>query len=151
MTDSNIRMMDVSGKAVTARRAVAAGVISMQPATFKAVRGARLPKGDALSTAKIAGIMAAKAVPSLIPMCHPLLIEEVILDYEFRQPSSSIQIKAMVRGHGKTGYEMEALTAVAVTALTIYDMCKALDTSIKITELRLLSKSGGKSGTVVME
>jgi cyclic pyranopterin phosphate synthase len=151
VSDIDMRMMDVSGKPVTARQAVAAGIISMRPRTYKAIENATLPKGDALSTAKIAGIMAAKATPSLIPMCHPLLIEEITLDYEFLQARSSIQIKASVKGQGKTGYEMEALTAVTVAALTIYDMCKSIDPSMKIAEIRLLQKSGGKSGTVVLE
>lgn len=151
MNDRNMRMMDVSDKAVTKRQAVAMGVISMQPQTYKAVTDAALPKGDALSTAKIAGIMAAKATPSLIPMCHPLLIEEVTLDYEFLQAAACIKIRASVKGQGKTGYEMEALTAVTVAALTIYDMCKSIDPSMKISEIRLLRKSGGKSGMVVLE
>jgi len=147
----DIRMADVSEKAVTSRQAVAKGVIIMKPKTLSALITAELPKGDALSAAKIAGIMAAKQTPALIPMCHPLLIEEVQLDFNINKKASSIEMTAIVKGSGKTGYEMEALTALTVAALTIYDMCKALDTSMKIENVRLVRKSGGKSGTVVLE
>jgi cyclic pyranopterin monophosphate synthase len=151
MTDINIRMADVSEKAVTVRQAIAKGRITMKAATLKAVQDARLPKGDALATAKIAGILAAKETPRLIPMCHPLLIEEVQVDFTVDKKRSAVEITCMVKGSGKTGYEMEALTALSVSALTIYDMCKSLDTSLKIEDVRLVRKSGGKSGTVILE
>ena len=149
--DLNIRMADVSEKAVTSRQAMAKGRITMKEATLKTVKAAKLPKGDALATAKIAGIMAAKETPRLIPMCHPLLIEEVQVEFTFDEKAPAIDITSMVKGSGKTGYEMEALTALSVSALTIYDMCKSIDTSLKIENVRLVRKSGGKSGTIILE
>jgi cyclic pyranopterin phosphate synthase len=147
----NIRMVDVGSKAVTAREAVAKGRVLMKPETLKAVEQAKLPKGDALSTAHIAGIMAAKHTPQLLPMCHPLLIEDVIIKFSLDKKNSAVEIMAVVKGDGKTGFEMEALTAVTVSALTIYDMCKAIDTTMKLDNIRLVKKSGGKSGIVVLE
>jgi cyclic pyranopterin phosphate synthase len=147
----NIRMVDVGGKNVTARLAVAKGRIVMKDATFVMVRDSTLPKGNALATAKVAGIMAAKQTPSLLPLCHPLLIEDVTVDFTLETKMSAVEITAAVKGSGKTGYEMEALTAVMVAALTIYDMCKGVDTTLKIENIRLVRKSGGKSGTVILE
>lgn len=149
--DLNIRMADVSEKAVTSRQAIAKGRITMKAATLKSVKDARLPKGDALATAKIAGVLAAKETPRLIPMCHPLLIEEVQVEFNLDEKAPAIDVTCMVKGSGKTGYEMEALTALTVSALTIYDMCKAVDTSMKIENVRLVRKSGGKSGMVILE
>ncbi len=147
----NVRMADVSQKAVTDRQATAKGRITMKAETLAAVKAAKLPKGDALAPAHLAGIMAAKETSHLIPMCHPLLIEEVTVEFAVDDKASAIDIAATVKGSGKTGYEMEALTAVTVAALTIYDMCKAIDTSMKLENIRLVRKSGGKSGDVVLE
>jgi cyclic pyranopterin phosphate synthase len=147
----NIRMIDVGSKQVTARQATAKGRVVMQEATFTMVKDSTLPKGDALATAKVAGIMAAKQTPSLLPMCHPLLIEDISIELAMDRKNSSVEISATVKGNGKTGFEMEALTAVSLAALTIYDMCKGVDTTLKIENIRLTRKSGGKSGTVVLE
>ena len=152
MTDTpNIRMIDVGEKQVTARQATAKGAVRMKPETFTMVKNSSLPKGDALATAKIAAIMAAKKTPELLPMCHPLLIEDVSVEMVMDKKSSSVEITATVKGNGKTGFEMEALTAVSVAALTIYDMCKGVDATLKIENIRLTRKSGGKSGTVILE
>ena len=147
----NIRMIDVGEKQVTARQATAKGKITMKPETLTMVKNCSLPKGDALATAKIAAIMAAKKTPELLPMCHPLLIEDVTIEMLLDNKASSVEIAATVKGTGKTGFEMEALTAVSVAALTIYDMCKGVDTTLKIENIRLTRKSGGKSGTVILE
>lgn len=147
----NIRMVDVSQKAVTVRQATAKGRIIMKAETLAAVKTAKLPKGDALAPAHLAGIMAAKEASRLIPMCHPLLIEEVTVEFAIDEKASAVDITASVKGSGKTGYEMEALTAVTVAALTIYDMCKAIDTTMKLDNIRLVRKSGGKSGEVILE
>jgi cyclic pyranopterin phosphate synthase len=147
----DIRMIDVGSKSVTARQATARGIVVMQPATFSALKDAKLPKGDALSAARVAGIMAAKETHRLIPMCHPLLIDEIAVDYSLDEKTSTVEIEAMVKGTGKTGFEMEAMMAVSVCALTIYDMCKGIDPSIHIENIRLIKKSGGKSGTVALE
>jgi cyclic pyranopterin phosphate synthase len=144
-------MIDVGNKAVTARQATARGSIVMKPDTFAKLAGGTLPKGDALAAAKLAGIMAAKKTPDLIPMCHPLLIENLEIDFNLDAASSTVQITAVARGSGKTGFEMEAMTAVSVAALTIYDMCKMYDSSKRIESIRLSRKSGGKSGNVVLE
>lgn len=146
-----IKMVDVGGKQVTARQAVAKGRITMQDTTFNMVREGNLPKGDALATAKVAGIMAAKKTPGLLPLCHPLLIEDISVEYTLDKKATAVEITATVKGSGKTGYEMEALMAVTIAALTIYDMCKGVDNKLKIDNIRLVSKSGGKSGTVVLE
>jgi cyclic pyranopterin phosphate synthase len=152
MADSpNIRMIDVGDKPVTARQATAKGRVIMLPDTFDLVKKGALPKGDALATAKVAGIMAAKQTPGLLPMCHPLLIEDIVLELDMDKKASSVEITATAKGSGKTGFEMEALVAVSVAALTIYDMCKGVDTTLKIENIRLTRKSGGKSGTVVLE
>ncbi len=115
------------------------------------VKESNLPKGDALAVAKIAGIMAAKETHRLIPMCHPLLIDDIRVEFALDSKTPAVEITATVKGSGKTGFEMEALTAVTIAALTIYDMCKAVDTSLKLEAIRLTKKSGGKSGTVVLE
>jgi cyclic pyranopterin phosphate synthase len=144
-------MVDVTAKPATSRVAVAKGAVRMLPATLKLIKSGGTAKGDVLSVAKLAGIMAAKKTPDLIPLCHPLLIGTVDIDFTFDEPSSAIGITATVASTGKTGVEMEALTTVAVTALTIYDMCKAVDRAMKIEDIRLVKKSGGKSGTIALE
>jgi cyclic pyranopterin phosphate synthase len=144
-------MVDVTTKAATARVAVAKGIVRMQPATFKLIKSGDTAKGDVLSVAKLAGIMAAKKTPELIPLCHPLLISSVDIDFNLDKTNNTIEIAAAVASTGQTGVEMEALTAVAVTALTIYDMCKAVDRAMKIESIRLVEKSGGKSGTITLE
>lgn len=140
------RMVDVSEKDVTLRIAKACATITMKSETFKKILDKDIKKGDVLGTAQIAGIMAAKKTPGLIPMCHPLNINSVEIDFEPDENNSAIMITAVVRVNGKTGVEMEALTAVSVAALTIYDMCKAVDKGMTISEIKLLEKSGGKSG-----
>ncbi len=149
--EGRVRMVDVSEKAATAREAVAQGVVTMQPETFDLIGDQKVEKGNVLGTARIAGIMAAKRTAELIPMCHPLSITHVKVDF-FPQPDThSIRIEAVVRVVGQTGVEMEALTAVSIAALTIYDMCKSYDRSMAISDVYLLKKSGGKSGTFVRE
>ena len=145
------RMVDVTAKAETARIAVAKGLVRMQPATFKLIKSGGTAKGDVLSVAQLAGIMAAKKTPDLIPLCHPILIGNVSIEFHPDAVDSTIEITATVESTGKTGVEMEALTATAVTALTIYDMCKAVDRGMKIENIRLVRKSGGKSGTIELE
>ena len=145
------RMVDVTAKAETARIAVAKGLVRMQPATFKLIKSGGTAKGDVLSVAQLAGIMAAKKTPDLIPLCHPILIGNVSIEFHPDAADSTIEITATVESTGKTGVEMEALTATAVTALTIYDMCKAVDRGMKIENIRLVRKSGGKSGTIELE
>ena len=142
--DGSANMVDVSAKADTAREAVAEGRISMSADALEAVRAGNLKKGDVLGTARIAGIMAAKKTSDLIPLCHPLMLSKITVDFEFE--ASAIRVQARVRLNGPTGVEMEALTAVTVTLLTLYDMAKALDKSMVMSDIRLLSKTGGKSG-----
>lgn len=141
-----VRMVDVTDKKPTAREALAGGQVQMRPATLEKIRDQKVKKGNVLETARIAGIMAAKKVDALIPLCHPLPVESVQIDFETDAESCSVIIKATVRVSGKTGVEMEALTAVSVAALTIYDMCKAIEKGIRIKEVYLLHKTGGKSG-----
>ena len=141
------RMVDVSDKDTTSRIAVARGTIRMQPKTLGLILEEKITKGDVFSVARVAGILAAKKTSELIPMCHPLNITSVKLDLTPRQKPARVDIEAAVRVSGKTGVEMEALTAVSVAALTIYDMCKAVDREMIIGEIRLVEKSGGKSGT----
>lgn len=143
------RMVDVSEKAITSRIAVARGAIRMQPKTLALVLGKKIEKGDVFSVARVAGIMAAKKTSELIPMCHPLNITSVKIELTPKQKPARVDIEASVRVSGKTGVEMEAMTAVAVAGLTIYDMCKAVDREMTIGEIRLVEKSGGKSGTFV--
>jgi len=145
------RMVDVGDKAITKREAVVGGTITMQRSTFDMIVNKEMHKGDVLEVARIAGIMGAKQTSALIPMCHPLNITGVEIVYDLHEDSASIDIKAVVRITGKTGVEMEALTAVSVTALTIYDMCKAVDRGMVISNIRLLRKSGGKSGDFAAE
>lgn len=139
-------MVDVGNKAITGRTAVAAGEVHMAPATLTAIRDGDVPKGDVLAAARIAGIMAAKRTPEIIPLCHTLLLTKVAVDFEIDEAASRVLITAEVRCKGQTGVEMEALTAVSAAALTIYDMAKALEKSMVIDNIRLLTKSGGKSG-----
>ena len=139
------RMVDVSGKAVTAREAVATGRIRMNGEALAAMREGSLKKGDALSVARIAGIMAAKKTSDLIPLCHPLPINRVAVDFAFED--GAITVTATVSIDGRTGVEMEALTAATVALLTIYDMAKAIDKGMTIEQVRLIEKTGGKSGT----
>lgn len=150
-TSSDIRMVDVGGKPITSRWAVAKGKVSMHSRTLSLVEKAALPKGDVLAAARVAGIMAAKETYRLIPLCHPLLIEDVSIEFALDRKTSSMEITAIVKGSGKTGFEMEALTAVAVSGLTIYDMCKTVDQTMRLENIRLVKKSGGKSGTVKLE
>ena len=139
-------MVDVGAKAETEREAIAAGRVMMQPATLALLRAGNLPKGDVLGTARVAGIMAAKRTSELIPLCHPLLLTKVSVEFEFDEDASAVEITATVRCRGQTGVEMEALTAVSVAALTIYDMAKAVERGMVISDIRLLEKRGGKSG-----
>ncbi|MCB0078811.1 MAG: cyclic pyranopterin monophosphate synthase MoaC [Anaerolineales bacterium] len=139
-------MVDVGAKEVTARVAVARGRIRMAADTLALIREGDLKKGDVLTVAQIAGIQAAKRTHELIPLCHPLLLNQIALDFTFDEEASAIEIEATVRVSGKTGVEMEALTAVSVAALTIYDMAKAADRAMRIGDIRLVEKRGGKSG-----
>lgn len=139
-------MVDVSQKEITSREAVAQGEVRMSPTTLAAIRDGDVPKGDVLAAARIAGIMAAKRTPELIPLCHTLLLSKVAVDFEIDEAESRVLITATVRCKGQTGVEMEALTAVSVAALTIYDMAKALEKGMIIGPIRLLEKRGGKSG-----
>ncbi len=139
-------MVDVGDKQITSRTAVAEGEVRMTAATLAAIRDGNVPKGDVLAAARIAGIMAAKKTPELIPLCHTLLLSKVAVDFEVDEAGQRVKIVATVRCNGQTGVEMEALTAVSIAALTIYDMAKALDKGMTIGEIRLLEKQGGKSG-----
>ncbi|MEZ4866830.1 MAG: cyclic pyranopterin monophosphate synthase MoaC [Caldilineaceae bacterium] len=139
-------MVDVGAKAITTRTAVAQGAVEMLPTTLQAIRDGNVPKGDVLAAARIAGIMAAKRTPDLIPLCHTLLLSKVAIDFTIDEVQSRVVITATVRCNGQTGVEMEALTAVSVAALTIYDMAKALEKTMTITGICLLEKQGGKSG-----
>ena len=144
------RMVDVGAKAETDRIAVARGRIRMQPETLNRIRSGQIAKGDVLAVAQVAGIMAAKQTSALIPMCHPLLITEAKLNFHLHEPDE-VWIEAAVKVSGKTGVEMEALTAVCTAALTIYDMCKAVDKTMTIGEIYLAEKQGGKSGRFIRE
>lgn len=145
----NARMVDVSGKAETVRQAIAAGTITMSSLAYDMVRQGTIKKGDVLGVARIAGIMAAKKVDQLVPLCHPLAITSADIFFSFNDTACAVNIEATVSMAGRTGVEMEALTAVSVAALTIYDMCKAVDKTMVISDIRLLRKSGGKSGLFV--
>ena len=145
--EGRVRMVDVSEKSATAREAVAQGVITMRPETFDLISEQKAKKGNVLETARIAGIMAAKRTAELIPMCHPLSITFVQIDFFPNSDTHSIRIEAIVRVVGQTGVEMEALTAVSIAALTISDMCKSYDRGMTISDVYLIKKSGGKSGT----
>lgn len=145
----NARMVDVTMKGETVRQAIAAGMITLSSSAYGMLRQGTVKKGDVLGVARIAGIMAAKKTDQLIPLCHPLMITGVDLAFSFRDEQCSIGIEATVSMTGQTGVEMEALTAVSVAALTIYDMCKAIDKTMVISDICLLRKSGGKSGLFV--
>jgi cyclic pyranopterin phosphate synthase len=144
-------MVDVGGKPDTRRVAVAKGEITMRPETLALIQDGGIPKGDVLAVAQVAGIMAAKRTHTLIPLCHPLLLTHVTVELAPHEADNLIEITAMVKTTGKTGVEMESLTAVAVAALAIYDMCKAVDRAMHITNIRLVRKSGGKSGEILLE
>ena len=143
--EGRVAMVDTSAKAQTARRAVASARVLMSPETVEAVRAGRTPKGDPLETARIAGIMAAKRTADLIPLCHPLPLTHADVRAELRE--DGVYLEAEAATNAQTGVEMEALTAAAVAALTVYDMCKAVEKGITVTDLRLEEKTGGKSGT----
>ncbi|MBI2919314.1 MAG: cyclic pyranopterin monophosphate synthase MoaC [Chloroflexi bacterium] len=145
------RMVDVGTKPETERESVARGRVVLSPATVEAIQQGRVPKGDVLTTAQVAGIMGAKQVPYILPLCHPIPLTEVQVRLDVNVEASAIEIEALARTTARTGVEMEALTAVAVASLTIYDMCKGIDNAIRIESVRLARKSGGKSGLVVME
>ena len=147
----NVQMVDVGHKDDTERVAIAKGEVHMRPETLRLIVQEELPKGDVLTTAQLAGIMAAKQTPNLIPLCHPLLLTQVDVAFEIDERASKIEIAATVRTRGKTGVEMEALTAVSVAALTLYDMAKAVEKTMRITDIRLVRKSGGKSGDLLLE
>ena len=144
-------MVDVSGKEETARVAVAGGSIIMQKATLDLIMAGGVRKGDVLSVARLAGIMAAKRTADLIPLCHPIALSAVTVDLTCDPARNAVDITATCKVAGRTGVEMEALTAVAVAALTVYDMCKAVDRGMTIADIRLIKKSGGKSGTYEAE
>ena len=145
------KMVDVTAKASTQREAITKGVVHMKPETLSLIKKGQIVKGDVLTVAQIAGIMAAKQTPNLIPLCHPLLLGEIKVEFEFDEPHSAILITSTVKNTGQTGVEMEAMTATAVAALTIYDICKAVDRGMRIDNVRLVRKSGGKSGTIKLE
>jgi cyclic pyranopterin phosphate synthase len=145
------RMVDVTGKEATTRTATARGLVRMAPATLALIEEGRVAKGDVLSVARLAGIMGAKRTPDLIPLCHPLSLSAVEVELTLERDVPGVEITATCRLVGRTGVEMEALTAVSVAALTIYDMCKAVDRGMHLTDIRLIHKSGGKSGTYEAE
>ena len=142
----NAAMVDVSDKVETERVATARGRVTMEPATFALIRDGQVKKGDVLAVARLAGIMAAKKTSDLIPLCHPLAITKATVDFTLDEATSAVEIEATVKLKGRTGVEMEALTAVSIAALTIYDMCKAADRGMTIGDIRLVRKTGGKSG-----
>ena len=145
------KMVDVSDKEITSRVAIARGAILMHAETLSLILDDKIEKGDVFSVARVAGILAAKKTAELIPMCHPLNITSVAIDLTPARNPARVEIEASVRVTGKTGVEMEAMTAVGVAGLTIYDMCKAVDRQMSISEIRLVKKSGGKSGTFIRE
>ena len=144
------KMVDVSRKAETLREAIVRGSIYMKPATFKKIMSGKISKGDVLSVAKVAGIMAAKRTSEIIPMCHPLNLSHVEVNFYPFEKESRIDIETKVRIKARTGVEMEGLVAVAVAGLTIYDMCKAIDRGMTITNIHLVKKTGGRSGTYLV-
>ena len=148
-TAGRSRMVDVSDKQDTLREATASATISMKPPTFQRIMDRTIEKGDVFGVAQVAGIMAAKRTGDLIPMCHPLNLTSVSMEFIPRQERSAVEVRATARLVGKTGVEMEALVAVSAAALTIYDMCKAIDRGMTISDVQLLKKSGGKSGAFV--
>ncbi len=148
--EGRARMVDVSGKKDTHREAIATGTVYMKPGTLKRIEEGEIAKGDVLAVAQVAGVMGAKKTPDLIPMCHPLLITSVDIRFKIfpagEDPIAAIEVIGTAKTSGQTGVEMEAITAVSVAALTIYDMCKAIDKGISFGKIALLRKSGGKSG-----
>ena len=145
--EGNAAMVDVSAKAETERVATARGSVVMQPATLELIAAGEMKKGDVLAVARLAGIMAAKRTAELIPLCHPLALTSIAVDLAIDRGRNAVDIEASCKLVGRTGVEMEALTAVSVAALTVYDMCKAVDRGMTITDIRLTRKSGGKSGS----
>jgi cyclic pyranopterin phosphate synthase len=143
------QMIDVGDKAVTHRTAIAVGRISMLAATLQLIESGSAKKGDVLGVARIAAIQGAKRTSELIPLCHPLAITKIVVDFDVQRADSAIECKVEVEAHGQTGVEMEALTAVQIGLLTVYDMCKAVDRGMVISDVRLLEKHGGKSGSYV--
>lgn len=146
-----VRMVDVGAKDVTEREAVARGRVKMKPETLDLIARGGVPKGDVLAVAQVAGIMAAKRTPDLIPLCHPLNLSSVGVRLFLDEERSSVEVESEVRVRSRTGAEMEALTAVAAACLTVYDMCKAVEKGMEVTDIRLVRKSGGKSGLYLRE
>ncbi len=144
-------MVDVSAKPDTQREAIARGTVRMKPETLAMIQAGGVPKGDVIGTARLAGVMAAKRTHELIPLCHPLLLTDINVDITPNEAESTLDITGTVRTTGKTGVEMEALTAVSIAALTVYDMCKAVDRGMRVESVRLAEKRGGKSGEIVLE
>ena len=144
-------MVDVGWKPDTEREAVARGFVAMQPETLRLIKDGLVKKGDVLTTARLAGIMGAKQTPQLIPLCHPIPLNQVVVDFELDDDRSGIHISATAKTEAKTGVEMEAITAVSIAALTLYDMCKSVDRGMRIQDIRLVWKRGGKSGEIVLE
>ena len=149
--EGRARMVDVGDKPVTDREATAKGHVTIQPETLRLIKDGLMKKGDVLTIAQLAGIMGAKRTSELIPLCHPLPLNQVSVDFELDESNSRIEITASARTSSKTGVEMEALTAVSVAALTVYDMCKAVDRGIRIENIRLVRKRGGQSGDITLE
>lgn len=149
--EGRAHMVDITSKNDTNRMAVAQGIIRMQPSTLEAIQNGVIKKGDVLAVAQVAGIMGAKQTASLIPMCHPLSLTSVDINYSFNQANSEIIVKSCAQTTGKTGVEMEAITAVSIVLLTIYDMCKAADRWMEIADIKLMEKNGGKSGHVLRD
>ncbi|MEM1484224.1 cyclic pyranopterin monophosphate synthase MoaC [Oscillospiraceae bacterium PP1C4] len=149
--NGNAVMVDVGGKEITERVAVAKGIIRVNAETFAAIAGGSSKKGDVLGVARIAGIMAAKKTSELIPLCHPLMLNKCTVDFELHEEKLEVEATCTVKVSGKTGVEMEALTGVSVTLLTVYDMCKAIDKGMVLGDIHLVSKSGGKSGDFVFD
>jgi len=147
----NAVMVDVSEKTATTRIAVAKGTVLMQSATLKLIKKGQVKKGNVLAVAQLAGIMAAKHTPEIIPLCHPLALTSVKVDLETDAKKNAVHITATCKLNGQTGVEMEALAAVSAAALTVYDMCKAVDRGMRITDIRVVSKTGGKSGTFTQD
>ena len=149
--EGKARMVDVSAKENTVREAIAKGEVLMAPETLALIQEGGVPKGDVLAVARLAGIMGAKRTPELIPLCHPLPITHIGLDFVLNAERSAVEITGTARCTGPTGVEMEALTAVSLAALAIYDMCKAVDRRMRIENVRLTRKTGGKSGDIILE
>jgi cyclic pyranopterin phosphate synthase len=149
--EGHAHMVDVGAKAETQREAIARGRVQMRPETLQLILAGELPKGDVLAVARVAGIMAAKRTHEIIPLCHPLLLSHIAIELRPDPAGNALLIEATVRNTGRTGVEMEALTAASAAALTIYDMCKAVDRAMRITDLRVAQKRGGRSGELILE